>query len=105
MIELLIDAESALAEGRLDEAERRFRQVAAADPRSAIAATGLARVAAARGDDAGAVAEARRALELDPDSPSARRVIDDVAGHLADEPALEPPPRAGLLDRLLGRRR
>lgn len=108
MIELLIDAESALAEGRLDDAERRFRQVAAADPRSAMAVTGLARVAAARGDDATAATEAERALALDPDSPSARRIVAE----LADRAPLDVPsppavgaPRPGLLDRFLGRRR
>jgi thioredoxin-like negative regulator of GroEL len=76
MIELLLAAERMLAGGDIDHAERLFTQVAEADPRNAIAVVGLAEVASARGDDAGAVAMARRALEIDPDNAAARRMID-----------------------------
>ncbi len=128
MIELVLAAERMLAGGDLDHAERLFSQVAEADPRNAIAVVGLAEVASARGDDAGAVATARRALEIDPENAAARRMIDRFEAvtperepeaapappaALAPEPlppaALEPEPlpppapvRRSWLDRLLG---
>ena len=76
MIELVLAAERMLEAGDLDHAERLFSQVAEADPRNAIAVVGLAEVASARGDDAGAVATARLALEIDPENAAARRMID-----------------------------
>jgi tetratricopeptide (TPR) repeat protein len=128
MIELLLAAERILATGDLDHAERLFAQVAAADPRNAIAVVGLAEVAAARGDEAGALEAARRALEIDPDNPAARRMIAALepvatstgsgvepeaafelpASTPAPEPEAEPKPvqptaaRRSWLDRLVG---
>ena len=61
--------------GLIDNAERLYSQVVAADPHNSIAVTGLARVALERGDQRGAYTFARRALAIDPDNP--------VAGHLA----------------------
>jgi len=126
MIELLLAAERMLEAGDLDHAERLFSQVAEADPRNAIAVVGLAEVASARGDDAGAISTALRALEIDPENAAARRMIDrlgEPARELQPEavpepeaaPELEPEPkptsefepepgptRRSWLDRLLG---
>lgn len=83
MIELLIEAERAMTHGRLDEADRLYRQVAEGDPRNAIAVVGLARVALDRGDDLGAYLHARRALALDPDNPTAQHLVMRMSEVLA----------------------
>ncbi len=72
---MMLEAERAMGFGLIDNAERLYAQVVAADPRNSIAVTGLARVALERGDQRGAYTFARRALAIDPDNP--------VAGHLA----------------------
>ncbi len=75
MIERLLAADAALERGELDVAERLFGQVAEVDPRNAIAAVGMGRVAAGRDDAEGARAWFQRALEIDPDEAAARRLL------------------------------
>jgi len=83
MIELLLEAERAMSLGRTDQAARLFRQAADADPRNSIAVVGLARVALEHGDEAGALALARRALEIDADNPAAQRLADRLVEVMA----------------------
>jgi thioredoxin-like negative regulator of GroEL len=109
MMELMLEAERALAVGLNDQAERLYRQVVAADPRNSIAVVGLARVALERGDERGAYIEARRALALDPDNPMASHLVmrmaelmrrrgeevpSDVVAAAAPEPASPTPTAA-----------
>jgi tetratricopeptide (TPR) repeat protein len=74
VIEILLQAERTLATGRLDEAERLYRQAADADPRNSIAVVGLARIALERGDEPEAYRQGRRALEIDPENVAAQRL-------------------------------
>ena len=94
MIELLLEAERAMAFERVDRAEQLYRQVAAADPRNVIAVVGLARVASERGDDLGAYLLARRAMTMDPENDAARRLAMRLEEVLATrgEPVAEPMP-------------
>jgi predicted Zn-dependent protease len=108
MIERLLVAERLLADGDIDRAEHLFEQVAEADPRNAIAVVGLAQVARARGDAAGAIRQALRALEIDPEEAAAQQLVAELepapaaAAEAATtlEPAL-PTARGSWLDRLL----
>jgi Flp pilus assembly protein TadD len=133
MIEVLLEAERALTFGRLDLAERLYRQIADTDPKSSIAVVGLARVALERGDDRAAYVFARRALAIDADNPAAQHLVMRLAEVMAGRGEAAPPlapeaaepaetaatpstpissavkstprSRPGLMGRLLGRKR
>jgi len=75
MFELLLQADRSLSEGLLDQAERTYWQLIELDPTNAIAVAGLARIALQRGDRRLARSFADQALDIDPDSIAARRVI------------------------------
>lgn len=85
MFELLLQAERAFADGALDQAERTYWQLIDLDPTNAMAVAGLARVALERGDQVQARALAERALSIDPDDISARRLLATI------EPGANPP--------------
>jgi tetratricopeptide (TPR) repeat protein len=125
MIELMLEAERALAVGLLDQAERNYALVVASDPRNAIAIVGLARVALERGDQAATYRYARQALALDPDNPAASHLAHRMSEQFAmrgeplpgDAPRAAaaptagtaatgaPPTRPSIFDRLRGRTR
>lgn len=90
MFELLLQADKALSEGSLDQAERTYWQLIDLDPTNAIAVAGLARVSLQRGDEQSARAFADQALSIDPDSIAARKVLDILA-HTAADPAWTEP--------------
>lgn len=96
MIEILLQAEGALSLGLLDRAEILYRQVAIADPRNSIAVVGLARVALERGDEAGALAQARRALTIDAENAAARRMVQRLQEVLAYRGAQAPQANGGV---------
>lgn len=94
MIELLLEAETALSLGLLDRAEILYRQVAGADPRNSIAVVGLARVMLERGDEQGALKQARRALAIDAENTAAQRMVERLEEVLAYRAGAETPPVA-----------
>ena len=83
MIELMLEAERALAVGLLDKAEKQYATVVARDPRNAIAIVGLARVALERGDQLQTYLYARKALAIDPDNPAASHLVHRMGEQLA----------------------
>ncbi|HEX7948959.1 MAG TPA: tetratricopeptide repeat protein [Candidatus Limnocylindrales bacterium] len=103
MIERLLAAERALAEGQLDQAERLFAQVAEADERNAIAVVGLAEVARTRGDEPAARELLARALAIDPEEAAAARMLAASAdGPARPAPGGPAPARRALAARLAG---
>jgi tetratricopeptide (TPR) repeat protein len=83
MIERLLAADAALERGDIETAEKLFGSVAEADPRNAIAAVGMGRVAAGRDDATGARTWFQRALEIDPQEAAARRLLTALDRELA----------------------
>lgn len=67
----LLRGRQAFGAGRYEEAAVAFRTAAAADPKSARSRVNLAAALAALDDRAGAIAELRSALEIDPESETA----------------------------------
>lgn len=94
MIEILLEAERALEMGRVDAAETLYQQVADADPRNSIAVVGLARVTLERGDEAGALQLARRALVIDPENAAASRMVERLEEVIRYRGAEPPAPMA-----------
>ena len=92
MIEALLQAERLLLHGLVDQAERIYANALEQDPLNSIAVVGLARVALERGDDQLAYAQARRALEIDPENAAAQRLEARLAEILAPGTPLAPPP-------------
>lgn len=70
-------AHDQLAAGRANAARRSYEEILSQDPEHAFALTGLARIAGAQGDYAGAVTLLERALEHTPD-PDAHAALGDV---------------------------
>jgi hypothetical protein len=107
MFELLLQADKALADGSLDQAERTYWQLIDLDPSNAIAVAGLARVALERGDETSARTFADQALAIDPESIAARRVIDTIAhtGPTRGDDAMELPLLAAERLEAMSRRR
>ncbi len=97
MIELLLQAERALANGLVDHAERIYWQAVEADPRNSIALVGLARVAIEREDDRGAYVLGLRALDVDAENQAARRLVDRLAEVMTHRGEALPDPPEGPL--------
>jgi tetratricopeptide (TPR) repeat protein len=95
MIERLLAADAALERDDLATAAKLFAQVAEADPRNAIAAVGLGRVAAGRDDAAEARMWFLRALEIDPEEAAAKRLLAALDRELAATAAATAAPRPG----------
>ena len=70
----MLQADRELKVDRVDQAEAIYKAVSVADPSNAIAVTGLAQCALARGDDGRAHELASRALAIDPEDDMARRM-------------------------------
>jgi tetratricopeptide (TPR) repeat protein len=97
MIELMLQAERALAVGLVDQAERLYWQAVEADRRNAIAVVGLARVAIERGDNRLAYTFAQGALAIDPENDAARRLAQRLTEVIAYRGETLPPDPEGPL--------
>ena len=91
MFEVLLQAERALSSGALDQAERSYWQLIELDPTNAIAVAGLARVSMQRGDQRLARTFADRALAMDPEMVSAKKILETLNGGVTEAPGSEQP--------------
>jgi hypothetical protein len=91
MFELLLQADRAVSEGLLDQAERTYWQLVELDPTNAIAVVGLARVSLERGDEQMARTFADRARAMDPENLAARRIIEALERRIPGGVAAETP--------------
>jgi hypothetical protein len=91
VIERLLAAERALDADQLEVAHRLFSQVAGADPRNAIALTGLAKVAVRRGDLATARLHVTHALAIDPEDAAAKALAPELGVSVVAAPAAVAP--------------
>ncbi len=91
MFELLLQADRAVSEGLLDQAERTYWQLVELDPTNAIAVVGLARVSLERGDEQMARTFADRARAMDPENLAARRIIEALERRIPGGVAAEAP--------------
>jgi len=106
MFEILLQADQALAGGDLDQAEQAYWQLVEIDGSNTIAMAGLAQVAFQRGDKRLARAFAERALKVDPDSVSARKIMAALEGRETGSAADEAGLRAQVTNlEALGKRR
>jgi tetratricopeptide repeat protein len=97
VIELMLQAERALAAGMIDQAERLYWQAVEADRRNSIAVVGLARVALERGDNRLAYTFAQGALSIDPENDAARRLVARLTEVMAYRGEALPAQPQGLL--------
>ena len=84
LVEVYVDARSALLAGDLEKAERRARELLAASPQSGQAQMLLSNVARRRGDLKGALAEAERAAQLVPAAAGYHTEVGDLRALLGD---------------------
>jgi thioredoxin-like negative regulator of GroEL len=78
-----IQADRLLNYGLLDQAERLYEEVLAAEPANVEVAFGLARVALERGDEQLAYERALRAVKIKPNFDDAQRLVQRLAEILA----------------------
>jgi hypothetical protein len=90
MYELLLQAEKALADGLLVQAEQTYWQLIELDSANAIALAGLAQISLERGDERLARRFADRAMAIDPENVVAGRVVDALEHKGTDDEAKAP---------------
>jgi hypothetical protein len=98
VIELLLQAERAMAVGLVEQAERLYWQAIESDRRNAIAVVGLARVAIERNDRRTAYQFAIRALDIDKDNEAARRLVERLTEVMEHKGERLPEPPQGELE-------
>ena len=90
-----IQADRLLNYGLLDQAERLYEEVLAAEPTNVEVAFGLARVALERGDEQLAYERALRAAKIKPNFDDAQRLVQRLAEILATRAAAGAPGSSG----------